>query len=59
MKKKFDYEEIGGALLLGVNGITIKSHGSSKAKAISNALKVAYDSIKCNIINKIREEIKN
>jgi glycerol-3-phosphate acyltransferase PlsX len=59
MKKKFDYEEVGGALLLGVNGIIIKSHGSSKAKAISNALKVAYDSIKCNIINKIREEIKN
>jgi len=59
MKKKFDYEEVGGALLLGVNGIAIKSHGSSKAKAISNALKVAYDSIKCNIINKIREEIKN
>lgn len=59
MKKKFDYEETGGALLLGIDGICVKAHGSSKAKAISNALKVSYNSIKFNIVGKIREEIKN
>lgn len=38
MKKSLDYTEYGGAPLLGVKGICIKSHGSSKAKAIKNAI---------------------
>jgi len=58
MKKKFDYEEYGGALLIGINGISIISHGSSKARAIENAVQVADESLKGNIVNKIREEIE-
>lgn len=42
IKKKVDYSEYGGALFLGLNGISIKSHGSSDAKAIKNGIKVAY-----------------
>ena len=57
MKKKFDYEEYGGALLLGVDGIVIISHGSSKSKAITNAIKIAADGIERNIIKRIKEEI--
>lgn len=57
MKQKFDYEEYGGALLLGINGITIISHGSSKAKAIRNAIRVGAVSLKGDIVNKIKEEI--
>ncbi len=38
MKKKMDYTEHGGAPLLGVKGICIKSHGSSNAKTIKNAV---------------------
>ena len=57
MKKKFDYEEYGGALLLGVDGIVIISHGSSKSKAITNAIKVAADGIERNIVKRIKEEI--
>lgn len=57
MKKRFDYEEYGGALLLGINGISIISHGSSKAKAIKNAIRVAADSLRADIINKIKNEI--
>ncbi|SHJ60371.1 phosphate:acyl-[acyl carrier protein] acyltransferase [Anaerobranca californiensis DSM 14826] len=37
-KKKMDYSEHGGAPLLGVKGACIKSHGSSDAKAIKNAI---------------------
>jgi phosphate acyltransferase len=59
MKQKFDYEEYGGALLLGIDGVTIISHGSSKAKAIRNAIRLGADSLKCDIVNKIKEEIKN
>ncbi|RKY09730.1 MAG: phosphate--acyl-ACP acyltransferase, partial [Planctomycetota bacterium] len=35
--KKYDYHEYGGALLLGVNGISVIGHGSSKARTIKNA----------------------
>ncbi|MBU0579592.1 MAG: phosphate acyltransferase PlsX [Candidatus Margulisbacteria bacterium] len=38
-KKKFDYEEYGGAPLLGVDGICIITHGRAKAKAIKNAIR--------------------
>jgi glycerol-3-phosphate acyltransferase PlsX len=57
MKQKFDYEEYGGALLLGIDGITIISHGSSKAKAIRNAIRLGAGSLKGDIVNKIKEEI--
>jgi len=42
-KKKTDYDEYGGAPLLGINGTCIISHGRSSAKAIKNALRVAAD----------------
>lgn len=58
MKKKFDYEEYGGAQLLGLNGIVIISHGSSKAKAIKNAVRVAIEGLKTDLVNKIAEEVK-
>ena len=59
MKAKFDYEEYGGALLLGINGLAIISHGSSRSRAIVNAIKVAYEGLKGNLIEKIKQEIKN
>ncbi|MHC4623791.1 MAG: phosphate acyltransferase PlsX [Planctomycetota bacterium] len=36
--KKYDYNEYGGALLLGVNGTAIICHGSSKSRTIKNAI---------------------
>ncbi|MBO7672878.1 phosphate acyltransferase PlsX [bacterium] len=40
-----NYEEFGGALLLGVKGITVISHGRSKAYAIKNAVRVANEAV--------------
>ena len=34
----YDYHEYGGAPLLGVNGISMICHGSSKARTITNAI---------------------
>ncbi len=45
LKEMIDHEEYGGAPLLGVNGICIKAHGSSSAKAIRNAVRVAREMI--------------
>lgn len=53
LKKKADYEEYGGALLLGIKGICVIGHGGSKANAIKNAIKVAKDSVNADINGKI------
>jgi len=42
-KKSVDYSEFGGAPLLGVNGICIIGHGSSTAKAVKNAIRIAAE----------------
>ncbi len=57
MKKKFDYEEYGGAQLLGLKELVIISHGSSKARATKNAIKVAVEGLKTNLTEKIGKEI--
>ena len=43
--KELDYSEHGGAPLLGVNGVSIISHGKSSPRAIKNAIKVAVQAI--------------
>ncbi|WP_207708970.1 phosphate acyltransferase PlsX [Heliomicrobium undosum] len=57
MGKRLDYAEYGGAPLLGVNGVSIICHGSSKAKAIKNALRVARQGVQQNFIAAIQEHI--
>ncbi len=57
IKKKLDYAEYGGALLLGVNGIVIIGHGSSNAKAIKNAIHLGKRFIQENVLDKIAVEI--
>ncbi|MBT4552307.1 phosphate acyltransferase PlsX [bacterium] len=52
-KKDVDYEEIGGAPLLGINGVTIIAHGKSKSKAIKNAIKIAQQAVETNMVEKI------
>ena len=58
IKKKLDYAEYGGALLLGVNGIVIIGHGSSNAKAIKNAVYLSYKFISQKVLQKISLEIE-
>jgi glycerol-3-phosphate acyltransferase PlsX len=41
LKTRFEYEEFGGAPLLGIRGACIVCHGASGARAIKNALRVA------------------
>lgn len=55
MKKRMDYTEYGGAPLLGVNGISIIAHGSSNAKAIRNAIRVAAEAAENRVVESITE----
>lgn len=57
-KKRFDYKEYGGAAFIGVNGICIKAHGSSDARAYKNAIKQAVNFYDNKIIEKISIEIE-
>lgn len=57
-KKDFDHTEYGGAPLLGVNGIAIIAHGSSDAKSIKNAIRVAGELSDRGIMNEITHELE-
>jgi len=59
LKKKMDYAEYGGALLLGVDGRCIISHGSSNPKAIKNAIRVAAESKTQDVNKHIVEELES
>ncbi len=52
-----DPETYGGAMLLGVDGVCIISHGSSSARAIANAIGVARDMVEADVVAEIRAAI--
>jgi len=58
LKKKLDHTEYGGALLFGVNGICIKSHGRADARTIYNAVKLAERLAQEDIIRRFTEDLK-
>ncbi len=58
LKKKIDYSEYGGALLLGINGVCIIGHGRSNARAIKNAVNVAIKEIERKVNEKILLELE-
>lgn len=56
--KSFDATEYGGAPLLGLNGLVVKTHGSAKAKEVCNSI-IQCETFKRQDINgKIREKIQ-
>ncbi|MEO7398252.1 MAG: phosphate acyltransferase PlsX [Ilumatobacteraceae bacterium] len=52
-----DPDTYGGAVLLGVEGVCIISHGSTSAKAMLNAIKVAEEMVSGGLVDKIRAAI--
>ncbi|MBM6860726.1 phosphate acyltransferase PlsX [Clostridium saudiense] len=59
IKKKFDYKEYGGAPFLGVDGICIKAHGSSNAKAFKSAIRQTKNFYDSKVLDKIKEGLEN
>jgi glycerol-3-phosphate acyltransferase PlsX len=55
LKLKLDHSEYGGALLVGVNGISVIAHGSSNAKAIKNAVRFANNIAKSGFVQHAQE----
>ena len=52
-----DYEEVGGAPLLGVNGVSIIMHGSSSPKAFFNGLGVAARAVESSMVSHMAGEL--
>ena len=59
LAKKFDFNEYGGAPLLGVAGICIICHGASDFRAIKNAVRVAGDFSRRQVNQRITELCKS
>jgi len=57
-KKSLDASEIGGALLMGLNGVVIKAHGSSNAYAFYNGIRQAKEMVEADVINIVSETLK-
>lgn len=50
LRKRVDWREIGGAPLLGVNGVVVIGHGRSDAKAIRSMIRMAEKSVQQNLV---------
>ena len=58
LEKRLDYDEYGGAPLIGINGNCVICHGSSNAKAIMNAILLALNVAKNKLNEHVIEELK-
>ncbi|NBO67242.1 MAG: phosphate acyltransferase PlsX [Actinobacteria bacterium] len=54
----FDPDTYGGAILLGVDGVCIISHGSSGSRAMLNGIKVAAEMVEVDMVGKIRQAVQ-
>lgn len=57
-KKKIDYSEIGGAVLMGISKPVIKAHGSSDAKAFFNAIRQAKNCVENDVVGEISRSLE-
>jgi len=52
-----DPDQTGGAMLLGVDGVCIISHGSSSATAVVNATRVAAEMVEAGVVERLRSAV--
>ncbi|MDO4731318.1 MAG: phosphate acyltransferase PlsX [Clostridia bacterium] len=58
LKKSFDYNEYGGAPILGLRAPVFKAHGSSDAKTFKSAIRLTIDYVNNNVVNEIQQSIE-
>ena len=56
-RKRLDYSEYGGALLMGLNGLCIVGHGRSSPKAVRNAVAMAARFLNEGLLDKLAREL--
>ncbi len=55
LRERYDYATYGGALLLGVRGVTVVSHGRSDPRAIASAIEVAYRAVEGGVVKHLAQ----
>ena len=58
LKKAMDYNEYGGAPIMGVAKPVFKAHGSAKAKTFKNALRLTAAYVKGNVVEEINDSLQ-
>ena len=58
MLDKMDYKKVGGALLLGVNAISVKAHGNSNEDSFYHSIMIAYTLAKGQVVEQIKESLQ-
>ena len=59
LKKTMDYNEYGGAPIMGVSKPVFKAHGSAKAKTFKNALRLTAAYVKGNVVEEINDSLQS
>jgi glycerol-3-phosphate acyltransferase PlsX len=58
-RRRVDYSEYGGAVLLGVAGLVIVGHGRSSAKAVRNAVAMAYRLAASDVVSRVGHAVES
>jgi phosphate acyltransferase len=56
-KKRFDHRRYNGAILLGLKGVSVKSHGSADELSFANAISRAHDAAENRVVERIAERL--
>ena len=57
-KRKLDYREVGGTMLLGISKPVVKAHGSSDARAIRSAVRQAMEAVSANMTEALQSDVQ-
>ena len=57
-KKRMDYREVGGTMLLGITKPVVKAHGSSDARAIRSAVKQAMEAVRGDLTPELQASMQ-
>ncbi|MCZ2328315.1 phosphate acyltransferase PlsX [Bartonella sp. F02] len=58
LKYKMDPDRVNGGVLLGLNGIVIKSHGSANAGGFASAIRIGYEMVNNELLKKITADLR-
>jgi glycerol-3-phosphate acyltransferase PlsX len=58
LREKMDPRKVNGGVLLGLNGIVIKSHGGTDAEGFASAIDMGYDMTHYELLNKINQTLR-
>ncbi|KAA6205856.1 MAG: phosphate acyltransferase PlsX [Candidatus Tokpelaia sp.] len=58
LREKVDPRRVNGGVLLGLNGLVIKSHGGTDAQGFASALRIGYEMAKYKLLEKISADLR-